>query len=434
MNRTNLTLGVVALVALEACVDPAVPGVGEDEAGSTGTGETVADPDDDGDDDASGDAAPNDDGSDETTDATSGEPLGECPEGIAMPLLSGKAGVHLKVNGAGPFAFIVDTGAPTTVIDPAILAEIGNAPFVVDVAGQTLPSTTSFDQYPISQAFPDAVGVLGMDLLADYAITFDYPGGRFWLGDDDDADLRACDHVHGNPVFSGLQAYGGYLWTKGAMEGYGGWMLLDTGATLGAVVDTAFEVLTARAARPTLQGFYTEAIIGTFWADLAALGEISVAGRSVEAPLVRTIPEFQLPPPPDETAPMLGLLPTPFLRHFMVTVDVGGGSLRLDRALDDPGIEPPLYFPLGIGIQLSTEPPVLVGQVMPGSAAEAEGVQIGDRIVSVSGQAFDTLPATTRPWALVGFSEGSTSVVTLERNRESFNVALEARNLLLPPS
>ncbi len=56
-----------------------------------------------------------------------GEPKISIPdEGISVPMLSfgGRPGVSVRINGHGPFPFLVDTGASFTVIDASLVGEL----------------------------------------------------------------------------------------------------------------------------------------------------------------------------------------------------------------------------------------------------------------------------------------------------------------------
>ncbi len=341
--------------------------------------------------------------------------VGTCPDGHVMTDYAGKVTIRISIDGTGPYDFIVDTGAPVTVIDPSVLEVVGQGALSIDVAGETLPAP-SVQSYPVSSSFPGVSGILGMDVLGHRVIHFDYPRGRFWLAEEIvEGDLQACTHLEGDPSTVPLSPYAGYLFTTGRVEARDGWFLLDTGASLGAITESTWAALRREAPRPAMQGFYTQAIIGTFWADLTALGSITVGEREVASVFSRTIPDDELPHPDDDALPLLGLLPSGYLHHFLLVVDIDGGAMRLDRAAADDAREPPYFFPFGLATETSTVPPLRVGQVLAGSAAADAGVGLGDEIVAVGGQSFAAIPAGSRAWALGSFAEGDAIAVTRRR-------------------
>ncbi len=112
-----------------------------------------------------------------------------------------------------------------------------------------------------------------------------------------------------------------------------------------------------------------------------------VAGHKVEHIVTRTIDDAMIPTPQLD-APFLGVLPTGYLRHFLMTVDYPAGKLRLDGYADLPPREPDSFFALGIGFEQVTSPPIHVTQVLPGSSAADEGIAVGDELVKVGGADF----------------------------------------------
>src|SRR5207249_1081871 len=62
---------------------------------------------------------------------------------------------------------------------------------------------------------------------------------------------------------------------------------------------------------------------------------------------------------------------------------------------------PSSIFVTGIGLgDATTDPPVKVAQILPRSSAEEQGVQIGDRLLTINGLNVDTMDPYARPWRL----------------------------------
>ncbi len=157
-----------------------------------------------------------------------------------------------------------------------------------------------------------------------------------------------------------------------------------------------------------------------------------VAGHKVEHIVTRTIDDAMIPTPQLD-APFLGVLPTGYLRHFLMTVDYPAGKLRLDGYADLPPREPDSFFALGIGFEQVTSPPIHVTQVLPGSSAADEGIAVGDELVKVGGADFASLTPYQRPWAMIDQSEHTAVPVTVLRAGKTISVTLETRKLLTDP-
>ncbi|MCC6899704.1 MAG: PDZ domain-containing protein [Polyangiaceae bacterium] len=356
-----------------------------------------------------------------------------CPEGFPMKRLSGKPVIDVMIGDQGPFAFVYDTGAPDSGIDPALTQKVGGGPYTLKLGGKQV-DVDSLVSFPVQQYLnsKSVWGVIGANVMRNFAVTLDDQRSRFWLDDQRDEDaLLACAHAQGKPVaVSYVEA--DYLFVPGKAENKPGWFLVDTGASLGAMPKGVFSELQAAHPRPALDGFYTPAAVGTFWAQLTAIGALEVAGQKVEHIVTRTIDDAMIPTPKLD-APFLGVLPTGYLRHFLMTVDYPAGELRLDGYADLPPREPDSFFAVGIGFEQVTSPPIHVTQVLAGSSAADEGIAVGDELVKVSGQSFADLTPYQRPWSLLDQSEHAPIPVTVLRGGKEISVTLETRKTLTDP-
>ncbi|MGE0791581.1 MAG: PDZ domain-containing protein [Sandaracinaceae bacterium] len=361
------------------------------------------------------------------TDA--GPPPAECPEGYPLADLAGKPVFSGTINGQ-PARIVWDTGAPTSALDDGAFDRIGEGPYTIELGGRTITSrplsVVDFARYGI-----DGVdGVFGADIFGDYAVTIDVDRARFWIDDAIDEDaLLACSHVAGNPTT--VQAVNaGYFYVPGNAEGLEGWFLLDTGASLGAMPDSTFDAIEAANPRPYLSGFYTQAAIGTFYARLAPVARLEMGDLGVDHILTRTVRDDLIPPAPGGGT-FLGVVPTGFLRHFLLTVYYPTSEIRLDAYEGDTLREPSQFFVVGISIEDGTADPVHVAGVLEGSAAAEAGVMVGDVIVSVRGTPMASLTPSERPWALVSRGLGEMVDVVIERDGAPMTLMLEARDLLI---
>ena len=365
------------------------------------------------------------------TDDTTPPPT--CPTGTDFTSVAGKIVVDVSIDDGAPQKWILDTGAPSSLLDTSIT--LSGADHVLHLAGHDF-TVRHIDQGDVASSLqiPGVVGIFGMDLLTKpkAALTLDYPRSKIWIDDAlDEPALLACDHVAGKPFVTPYKTNGNFF-VQGTLEDVDGWFLVDSGATLGAVPDDVFDALNAAHPRPALDGFYTPAFVGTFWARMTAIGAMHVGPLEVDHVVIRTIDKGMLPTP-DTTTKLLGLLPSGFLHHFMVTLDFSAKIVRFDAAKGDAMKEAPKYFALGIGLEHVTDPPIHVSQVLAGSSAEEQGVLVGDEIVTVGGKDFATMAAYARPWSLLSGTLGAKIDVTVKRADGSHDTTLEARDLLLDP-
>jgi hypothetical protein len=110
------------------------------------------------------------------------------------PYKGGRPVVALKVNGAGPYDFLVDTGATVTVLDTALFDELGlraeGSSTVTSSAGVTIQNRSvvkeisldclSFQNVmvvsmksPVTYGYPGVRGILGENFLRHFDILFD---------------------------------------------------------------------------------------------------------------------------------------------------------------------------------------------------------------------------------------------------------------------
>jgi hypothetical protein len=363
-----------------------------------------------------------------------GVPIEACPEGAAMGDVAGKPLIDVMFGDKGPYKFVYDTGAPSSGMDTALYDEVGAGPYTLGIAGQTVDVPVIQTVPTAAVGIPGVSGIIGGDVMKGFAVTLDFSRKRFWLEPiRDESALLGCAHVSGAPVeVTWIQQ--SYLFVPGKMDSAEGWFLVDSGASLGAVPETIFSQIDAAAPRPALEGFYTPAAIGTFWSLLSTAGRMEVAGHAVEHLALRTVDDGVIPVGSAVPGPFLGVLPTDYLKHFLVTVDYPAGALRLDPYTGLDSKEPTRFFTVGIGLESKTDLPIHVAQVLEGSAAADAGVQEGDEVTSIQGHPLATLTPYQRPFALVSDKNGANISVTVLRDGTEIEVDLETRDLLVSPA
>lgn len=113
-------------------------------------------------------------------------------KGATFPMLSvgGRPAVHARINGQGPFLFIIDTGATQTVIDSSLASELsltdaGGGTIIkqLEVGDVTLREFTvmvgALLRMPGKEDMPR--GVLSAHAFPGYLITFDFPGKQITI-------------------------------------------------------------------------------------------------------------------------------------------------------------------------------------------------------------------------------------------------------------
>jgi hypothetical protein len=221
---------------------------------------------------------------------------------------------------------------------------------------------------------------------------------------------------------------------RGDAEGTPGWFLVDSGASYGATRKGPFAALNAAHPRPVMSGFYTPALVGTFWAEAATIGWLEVSGLRVDHVFTRTIDDDVLAPPtPIGSDTFLGVLPSGYLHHFMVTVDFEKKKLRLDATKDDMLREPTQLYVLGISLEQTPTTPVHVASVLPGSPAAADGIVVGDEIVGVEGMSFASIQPFLWPFKLASATEGAMIHVDVKHGDTTTTHTIVTRDLLTSP-
>jgi hypothetical protein len=178
-----------------------------------------------------------------------------------------------------------------------------------------------------------------------------------------------------------------------------------------------FAALVAASPRPAIEGFYMPLAWGEYWSRLSVVRSVTIAGFTVEDVTVRTLPTDAFSFVRGSVLagkPFLGILPSAFLRHFMVTLDNAQKTVRLDAARDD-SMREPVYYAIGIGLETTSGSPLHVTQVIANSDAALKGVEVGDEIVSIAGQPIASIPAYNRAWYTVSKEPNDVRDLVLRR-------------------
>lgn len=174
------------------------------------------------------------------------------PAQAEVPLAYAESGhptVPTLIGGKGPFQFVIDTGAEGSALYTAFAAEQGLQPIEgasEDLQGQTGAAPVQLANLPSvsldgrvahnirAAILPDRAdgvklpGILGLDVIGNYAVEFDVPGNRVALHPPGTMPARL-----GNERMQPIQATrlkGGLLGLPVTINGAQGIAVLDTGA------------------------------------------------------------------------------------------------------------------------------------------------------------------------------------------------------------
>jgi hypothetical protein len=296
------------------------------------------------------------------------------PESVVLPTL--RCGdlfiVQALIDGAGPFAMLLDTGASISVISPRVAAAVGvdsryGSVERIDIGELHLEGSMGCLQLDIdhlSGALGREIdGILGHRVFRGVLLTYDYPAGRVSAR----VGALADDAPGVAPMSRSARPFVGAMLGERKIN-----VLLDTGSTAGLVLSGFDELPLVAPPRP---------VSGTMRIDGL---HVVRAGRLSED--VR-FGSFTLRQPVVRNAVGDSLLGQAILRDFVVTVDQRRGRVQIvrpgGRAVEEPLEAPGLHGP-GWLLRLETDRAV-VQEVFAGSAAESAGFRKDDVVLAIDG-------------------------------------------------
>lgn len=307
---------------------------------------------------------------------------------VPMEMKWQKPAIPLKINGTGPYMFLLDSGAgPSLIVDQDLAQELKLPKQGTDRVGDpSNPHAVAVDKVMVDTvqvgdlvyegveslswdrplySGPDRPrGVVGLGLFGGMLVTFDYPAGRvrFLRGDlpePDGKEVFACRMVHNVPTID-LDVAGKKF------EAH-----LDTGSTgfISLPMDAAKTLPLASEPVEVARASTVNRQYSVYAAPLK--GTVQVANVKLENPTLQFM---------EGSRPNVG---TDFLRNMAVTIDRKNQRLRFvsDGRPVAPAQRPRIGL-LTMGVQDGQIP---VQGVVPGSLAEKAGINAGDVIVKING-------------------------------------------------
>jgi hypothetical protein len=268
--------------------------------------------------------------------------IGVPRDGVTVPMqdMGGRPVVELKINGKGPYRFVLDTGAVTTVVSEELSRELSlTAPAGMQVAavgGGTPPAIVLIHDV----RFGDAVlvdmiaavmqlggllrgenaprGVLSAANFPGYLLTFDYPGKRISIkkGAIESADSRSTFQYKEDQVLPTIPL---------RIAGHDTEVHLDTGSGFGLTLPMKFLAELPLASQPKETGTVRTGG-GEFPVSIARVnGTIELGKYRLSLDDVRFSDARPGP------APAVGNIGYGVLRDFVVTLDSKNQRIRLDQ-------------------------------------------------------------------------------------------------------
>ena len=263
-------------------------------------------------------------------------------DGVTVPMqdMGGRPVVEVKINGKGPYRFILDTGAVTTVVSDELSRELSlSTPAGMQVAavgGGTPPVIVVIHDLRVGDALlTDMIaavmplggllkgdnaprGVLSAASFPGYLLTYDYPGRRISIkkGILDSADSRSIFQYTEEQVLPTVPL---------RIAGHDTQVHLDTGSGFGLTLPVKFLTELPLASQPKEAGRVRTGG-GEFTVSIARVdGTIELGKYKLDLDEVR----FSDVRPGPGPAP--GNIGYEVLRHFVVTLDSKNRRIRLDQ-------------------------------------------------------------------------------------------------------
>jgi predicted aspartyl protease len=200
--------------------------------------------------------------------------------------------VDVKVNGTGPFSFLVDSGADRSVVgtglaerlalpaeDNVMLRSMAGASEVRTVFLDTLTLGASeigpIKAPALPERFIGADGIIGIDALADQRMLLDFDNRRVTIQDSRVAPVSEAGEI----VVTARRRKGQLILTQASLDGTNTYAVIDTGSEISMGNSAMLARLTRGRRRPVMQDIEMLSVTGTpFIAQIAVVPELRVGG------------------------------------------------------------------------------------------------------------------------------------------------------------
>lgn len=348
---------------------------------------------------------------------------------VPFKLIDNRIVVQARLNGAGPYAFVFDTGSSGSVITPQVARRLhlvtkpagylggtaGSARVsfsTTDLAGigvgemqfQHIPAVVvDMSRIQRNIGFPHLDGIIGYDCFGHLRARVDMDGKTLTLST---GALSAPPAARSVP----FSVDGGLIWVPAAINDVEGTILLDSGDRSSLTLFKKFAQQnhfydTTPAVRDALTGF---GIGGPIYGDVFR-SRLSIFGTTFSSVVTRASRDAG---GAFATAPQAGSVGTGVLKRFNVIYDYPQRTLTLWPSQYFNAAD--RYDPAGFWVSANGRD-VMVAATSDGGPARRSGIRTGDTILSVNGRARWTA-LELREW-LAAQSDGAyVSIVTRDRS------------------
>ncbi len=365
------------------------------------------------------------------------------PAVLPFDLVGNAIILHVRLNGRGPFAMLLDSGA-VNFLAPDVAQQLGLTITGSDkglgvgkrtvVAGDTqiqsadigglhlrsMPFHVVQLPYVMEHGFPEpVVGGLGYELLNRIALRIDFDRRQLsvWNG--------ATFRYHGKGSFVQIAMQGHVPVARGAVDGTPGIFEIDLGAEDSLSLNTPFvsrnEIIRKYSAR--IYGFAGEGVGGRENAYFVRVHKFDLGGVSVSSIITELSQDTAGATSESNSAGIVGM---GVLRRFNIVLDYCDQRLYLEPNSNYK--HPSVFNRAGFAPRI-TSSGLIVVSVFQNSPATEAGIAPGDQILSINGNRGSDLDV---PFLFKVLRQRPGTVLQLEilRNGVSRHIQVKLRNLL----
>lgn len=207
--------------------------------------------------------------------------------------LSGRMTVGVRIDGRGPFPFVVDTGAERTVISTELAAELqlASAPAarLLSLSEQSIVPTVMIPRLAVSDTVVEAIsapalardhlgaaGILGIDTLQKQRVVFDFKRGRMTVSPSAEREERGGGE---EIVVRARSRFGRLVLADASADGQKVHVIIDSGAQLSIGNPVLLQRLIARRSQHGPEMIEVTSVTGgKLAARIAILRKVRIGG------------------------------------------------------------------------------------------------------------------------------------------------------------
>lgn len=277
----------------------------------------------------------------------------ESSDSIVIPFELKRNGlfVAVKVNGRGPFSFMLDSGSATTILSRDLAENLnleitGTIPargvggfssigyglidsLTIDQLSWHLTRITIFDFAPLTGGTLSGLdGILGYDFFARFPILIDFDNNNLVLYDPAGSERPEFGEAVNVDIYCQIPII------EISLNGVPARLAIDLGAQMGAVIQNhsrwykeMSDVFNESASDAEIQG-----IGGTMAVKTARLDSLRIGSLLIDKPTVMVVEDYAAIPFPDYIEGFLGV---EILRQFNLLIDYSKGKVYFEKCRED---------------------------------------------------------------------------------------------------